>query len=132
MARNVIALITGMVLSIMAIFSIQMVNYQLFPLPSDLDPNDMASMTKHAATLPALAHWIVIISHIVGCIVGGYIISKIADHSLDKLSLGFGFFLMILGFVNIIRMPHPLWFSILDMLVYLPSAYLGYLIARKL
>ena len=132
MARNIIGLITGMVLSILAIFSIQMINYQLFPLPPDLDPNDMTSMVKHAMTLPALAHWIVIISHVVGCVVGGYIISKIADHSLDKLSMGFGFFLMILGFINIIRIPHPLWFNVLDMLVYLPSAYLGYLIAQKL
>jgi hypothetical protein len=28
-------------------------------------------------------------------------------------------------------MPYPLWFAIVSMLVYMPFAYLGYLVVRK-
>lgn len=131
MARNVISLMTGIVVSFLVIFSVQMVNYQLFPLPPNVNPQDFEAMTKHAKELPALAHWIVLFSHILGSITGAYVVTKIAESAHVKLAIGLGVFLLIMGVITIFRLPHPMWFTLVDILVYVPSAYLGYLLGRK-
>jgi hypothetical protein len=38
---------------------------------------------------------------------------------------------MAAGIFNLVAIPHPLWFAILSVLVFLPAAYAGGLLARR-
>lgn len=131
MVRNSIGLITGLVVAFIAIFFVQMINYRLFPLPPEIDPADREAMKAYAVSLPSLAFIVVIVAHALGSFAGSWTACKIADHTKNKLALAMGGFLMLLGLYNILSFQHPLWFIIIDLLVFVPFAWMGYLLADR-
>lgn len=132
MVRNSIGLITGLVVAYIIIFLIQMTNYQLFPFPPGLSSQDSEAMKEYAASLPAMAFIVVIVAHAVGSMAGSWMACKIADHSKNKLAIGIGAFLMLMGLVNILSFSHPVWFIIIDLAIFIPSAWIGYQISEKI
>jgi uncharacterized membrane-anchored protein YitT (DUF2179 family) len=42
-----------------------------------------------------------------------------------------GVVLTLSAIFNVIVLPHPLWFSVANLMVYVPFAYFGYLVIRK-
>lgn len=131
MARNVISIITGLVVGLIVVAGIQMINYGLFPLPPGLDPGDREGMLEHIKGLPTLAYIILLVSHLAGSFMASITACKIATNQFLKIALGLGIFFMIMGIINMIRIPHPMWFMILDSCIYVPAAYLGYKISAS-
>ena len=126
MARNIVAVIVGLTAAGMTIWSIEMVNYRMFPLPDGLDITNKEAMKEYIKTLPGLAFGIVIFAHLAGAFIGGWIASLIAQNNQRNIALGIGLFLLVMGLINLLMIPHPIWFMILDLAVYVPAAFLGY------
>jgi hypothetical protein len=42
-----------------------------------------------------------------------------------------GIVLLLSGLFNLLYLPHPLWFVVLNLILYVPAAYLGYLLVKK-
>ncbi len=126
MARQVIAVIIGLTAAFAINWTIMMTNYNLHPLPPGIDLMDMEAMTEHMKTLPALAFIVVLIGHLLGAFAAGWIASILADRFERKIAIGLGIFFTVMGIFNLVRIPHPTWFMILDILGYVPAALLGY------
>ena len=131
MVRNVIAVIVSLVVAFLIIMSIQMINFVLFPIPDSIDQNNMEQMKEYVQGLPSLAYFVVIISYFVGALIAALVACKIADSHFRKIAIGIGVFLTLMGIINLIRIPHPLWFSIVTVLLYVPAALLGYRLSGK-
>jgi len=126
MARNIIGIIVGLTAAFFMTWGIQMINYSLFPMPEGLEVTDTEAMKKYVAGLPMTAYIIVLLSHILGAFVGAWVGSVVADSHERKISIGIGSFLLIMGLINLLSIPHPVWFIIVDLLVFIPSALLGH------
>ncbi len=126
MARNFVAVIIGLTVAGAIVWTIEMANHNLHPLPPGLDLTDMDGMKEHMKTLPALAFIVVILAHLLGAIGGAWVASIVAQSNERKISIGIGVFLLIMGVINLFMIPHPTWFMIADFLVYIPGALLGY------
>jgi len=126
MARNIIAVIIGIVAAGIATYFVQSVSDRLFPLPPELDITDFEGMKEHVATLPPLAFIIVLLAHFTGALFGALVGAKIASSHQKKIALFIGGFLLGMGIINLLTIPHPIWFMVADMFMYFPGAYLGY------
>jgi hypothetical protein len=73
--------------------------------------------------LPAGALLFIIAAYVVGSFVAGWAAGKITKSMTAALIAGG--LLMIGGLVNVILIPHPLWFTIASIVVYLPCAWIG-------
>jgi len=111
MARNFVAVIIGITVAGAIVWTIEMANYNMHPLPPGLDLNDMEGMKAHIETLPALAFVMLLIAHILGAIGGAWVASIVADSHERKISIGIGIFLL---------------FMIADIIIYIPGTLLGY------
>ena len=131
MARNAIGVIVGLVVAFLVVAGIQSINYILYPIPDNIDQTDVDAMKTYVSTLPSLAFIVVIISHFLGATVAGFVGSKIADSHQRKISIGLGVFLLSMGMINMFSIPHPVWFVILDFIVYIPGALFGYAIYKR-
>ena len=131
MARNIIAVIIGIVAAGIATYFVQSVSDRLFPLPPDLDITDFEAMKAHVATLPPLAFVIVLVAHFAGALFGGMVGAKVASSHQFKIALFIGAFMLAMGVLNLLTIPHPIWFMVADMFMYLPGAYLGYRIYQR-
>ncbi len=126
MARNIIAIIVGIAAAGVAVYFVESINYSLFPLPQDLDANNMDEMKAYVEELPVLAFAFVLLAHFFGPLVGGLTSAKIAASHQMKVALFVGSFVLLMGLINLVMIPHPIWFMVLDLFMYLPGAFLGY------
>lgn len=105
--------------------------HQLYPLAPGTDMYDAESLAKAMAQLPSNAFMLLLLNYIVCSFLAGLIATLVAGRTAIRPAIIVGIVLTLAGLYNTISLPHPLWFSILNMLVYLPFAWLGYLAVRQ-
>lgn len=94
--------------------------------------NDVPDLTEEeafiefVANLPLKAFLLLLLAHFTGSFVGGFLSNLFANTRRFVPALATGVLFSCAGVINLINIPHPTWFMIADMLMYLPGAYLGY------
>ena len=72
------------------------------------------------------------LAHALGTFTGAYFTAKFAGSHEKILALVIGFLFLAGGIVNVLLLPSPLWFTIVDLaFAYLPMAYLAAIVSRK-
>ena len=124
--KNVIAIIAGVFLGGVVNMALIMVSGSIIPPPEGADVTTMEGL-KAALPLFEPKHFIMpFLAHALGTLVGAYIAARLAVSSKMTFALFVGVFFMAGGITNIIQLPAPMWFNILDAVVaYIPMAYLG-------
>ncbi len=73
------------------------------------------------------------LAHALGTLFGAFVTAIIVNDHKIKFALVIGVWFLIGGIMNILMLPSPTWFTILDLtLAYIPMAYLGGSIALKI
>jgi hypothetical protein len=71
------------------------------------------------------------LAHSIGTLAGAFICVKIAASHHLNLALFIGFLFCAGGVANVIMLPSPVWFTIVDLvLAYFPMAWLGARLAK--
>lgn len=123
--RNILGIVAGVLFGAVLIFAVQLIGHQVYPVAGSVDMNDKEAMAAFVASLPAGALMFVIVAYAVGSFAGGGLAAFIGRGARVRHALVVGVVLLISGIMNLVTIPHPLWFSILTLLVFLPSAWLG-------
>lgn len=131
--RNVLAVLAGLIIGSVANMGIVMLSGSVIPPPSGADVTTIEGL-KASIHLFEPKHFLMpFLAHAIGTLVGAAIASYFALNNSLRLSLAVSVFFMLGGLTNILMLPSPLWFSLLDLLVaYLPMGFLGYKIASQL
>jgi hypothetical protein len=103
----------------------------MYPLPKGTDLYDVESVAKYIAGLPSAAFGLELIIYIIASFFAGILSSLLSKRASKRPPVVVGIVLTLAGLYNVINLPQPAWFSVVSMLVYLPSAYLGFLIVRS-
>lgn len=125
MGRKILAVVAGVILAGLLVYAVETVGHQVYPPPADLDMKNMAAMGAYVATLPIGALLFVLLAYALGSFAGGWLAAKIARTSQIHLPLTVGGIQLLFGILNLIAIPHPLWFAIAAVSVFLPAAYWG-------
>jgi hypothetical protein len=132
--RNILAVISGIVIGSTVNMAIINISGSIIPPPEGTDISTTEGLIE-AISLFQPKHFILpFLAHALGTLVGALIAALIAASHKMKFAMGIGVFFLFGGIaVNLIMLPSPLWFSILDIcLAYIPMAYLaGKLVIRK-
>lgn len=93
--------------------------------PVGTNINDTSKMGEWINTLPFAAFLYLLLSYFLGAAIGGWVSNRlsISTHYRPALLVGFGLF--VAGLMNLIAIPHPLWFSIASSLIYFAGAWIG-------
>lgn len=67
----------------------------------------------------------------IACFAGGAVATRVVGGQAMRPALIVGVVVMIGGIMNLTEIHHPLWFVIISQFMYVPFAYMGYLIFRK-
>lgn len=127
MIRNIVAVIVGFVAG--SVFNMAMVSasHHVYPLPEGLDPNDFDAFKTHveAHGLPTGALVMVLVAHAGGSFVSGFVCGLIARRSWYAAAIGLGILWTCGGIAMLMMLPSPVWFAILDVVLYIPASVLG-------
>ncbi len=81
--------------------------------------------------MPDKAFMLLIVNYVICSFFAGLIAALVARRITALPSFVVGIVLTLAGLYNVINLPHPAWFSVVNLIVYIPFTYLGYLVVRK-
>jgi len=130
--KNILAVVTGVVLGSAVNMGIIMLGPSVIPPPEGVDVTDMESL-KSSMHLFEAKHFISpFLAHALGTLAGAFLAALIAANHKMKFALGIGLFFLAGGTANIFMLPSPTWFTVLDLAgAYIPMAWFGGKIALR-
>ena len=145
MVKKILAVVVGLAVGVAVIWLIESIGNALFPPPDEfmdlvrkrmLEPDqfsdtDMEALQGFLNSLPLTAMGIVLLAHFIGTLVGSFTCATIVGRRWVPGAIIVGFLFLIAGLINLFMIPHPLWFGIVDVLIYVPAAFLGFSLAAK-
>ncbi len=121
--RALVAVLLGILAGGIVITLVEMISPHA--PPAGMNINDPAKLGEWIATLPMSAFAILLLAYFLGSAVGGWVANRVAVKSHYRPALIVGFGLFVAGLMNLIAIPHPMWFSIVSSLIYFVGAWIG-------
>lgn len=133
MIRSVLSIVLGIVAGMATIIGGHFVCAMIYPPPPGVDMMEPEGVSAYIATMPVAAFCVVLAVYFVASAVGGAVASLIAGSRAPVVHAGIiGLLLTASGAINVVRIQHPLWFAIVSLAIYLPTALIaGALVRRK-
>ena len=130
--RNVLAVITGIILGSAVNMGIINLQGYFIALPEGVDVTNTESL-QSSMHLFGPKHFIFpFLAHAIGTLVGAYLSASIAASHKMNFALGIGIFFLIGGISMVFMMPAPIWFVILDLSgAYIPMGFLSGRLATR-
>lgn len=130
MGKQILAVIVGVIIGGLIIYGIESINMVRYPWPENLSMEDKEAFAEYVSSLPVDAFITVIIAHLIGSFVAGFVCSKITPSRKLLLGTICGMFFLVGGIMNLVMIPHPLWFMVIDLMIFVPFAWLGAKLAK--
>ncbi len=131
--KNISAVVVGIIIGSVVNMAIIMISGSIIPPPNGADVTTMKGL-KASLHLFEPKHFIMpFLAHALGTFVGALVAALIAANNKIKFAMVIGFVFLIGGISNVIMLPSPTWFTILDLgLAYIPMGYIaGKLVVKK-
>lgn len=131
--KNILAVVAGGILGSAVNMGIIMLSGSIIPPPDGADVTTMEGL-KASMHLFQPKHFLLpFLAHALGTFAGAFLAAIIAANHKMKFALGLGVFFLAGGIANILMLPSPTWFSVLDLVgAYIPMGYFaGKLVVRK-
>ena len=130
--RNVLAVITGIVLGSVVNMGIIMLQNSFIALPEGVDVTNPESLQSSMHLFEPKHFIFPFLAHAIGTLVGAYLSVRIAASHKMYFALGIGIFFLIGGISMAFMMPAPIWFIVVDLsLAYIPMGWLGWRMSGK-
>ena len=129
--RRILGILAGMACGFMVVLLLQLASVAIYPPPPELDLQDAEAVASWITQLPIGAFFIVLAAHALGAFVAAYVCETIVG---DRWRMGWyvlGVTFVAAGIVNLFSVPHPIWFAVADLLLYLPAALAGGQLATR-
>lgn len=131
MKRNIISIIVGIITAGLIFTIVETINMKLHPFPAEIDINDKVGLKNHFSQLPILFWAMVLFGWAIGAMICGFLIRLISKSESTKLPLIAGTILTLTAVINFLSFPHPTWFIIVGLVVFIPMTLLGFKIRGK-
>ena len=130
MGRTVLGVVAGLAAMFVVIMLVEFAGAQLFPPPEGVDMRDPEVLASAMAQMPIAALALVVVAWVLGAFAGGWVAAKVSvAHPrvaavVVALAVVAGVVMMVLSF------PHPLWMTVLGLVLPVPAALAGARLAR--
>lgn len=131
MFKNVWAVVLGAISAIVVVSLGEAMLPLLYSFPANVDINDKAAVGKMIAAMPVAAFLLLLLIHVLAAFAGGVVASLASKRVTFRPPLIVGVILIISAIINMIKLPHPVWFMVANIAIYIPFVYFGYMVVRK-
>ncbi len=136
--KNSLSVVTGVVTGIILISVGEYLLPHFYPFPVEININDRTQLQSAIQQMPLGASLFLLVNYAVASFVAGclatLLIKKVpVKKEINKIrpALICGTVFTLSGISNSIMIGHPLWFSVANLFVYIPFAYLGYKLVKQ-
>ena len=123
MIRKILAVVFGIVVAVVLIIAIEALGHAVYPMPDGLDFTNPEALKAYVMHAPIAALLLVLGAWLVATLVGGLLACFIAKESPLVYSAIIGGLVLMGTIINLISIPHPLWFSITSVLAIIATIF---------
>lgn len=125
-ARNVLAVISGVVVGSLVNMGLINIGPFVVPLPEGADVSTMENLRDSMKMFTPVNFLFPFLAHALGTLSGAFIAAKVAASRPMAFAIGIGVFFLIGGAMMVGMLGGPMWFNVTDLLLaYIPMAFLG-------
>lgn len=125
--RNILGVISGIVIGSVANMFIIMYSGKIIPPPAGADLTTQEGLIASLHLFEPKHFIMPFLAHALGTLIGSYTTLMLVKSKHLILSLVIGFWFLIGGIASVFLLPSPLWFSIIDLVfAYIPVSLLVY------
>jgi hypothetical protein len=121
--RYIGAVIAGLIVAFALVAGAEGIVHVLYPPPPGTNMEDFEQAKRFIATLPLPAYLLVLTGWLIGTFVATWLAAKIARNSIAGYIVGA--LLLAAGIFNAIKIPQPVWFSIVSFVIYVGATIVG-------
>ncbi|MGE0567153.1 MAG: hypothetical protein AB7O73_04330 [Bacteroidia bacterium] len=130
--KNVVAVLFGCMTGVLFVFLLEALSHSIYPLPENLDPENMTQLKDFIFQLPPGAFLLVLAGYFLSTFTGGLVASYIKKTKIQIPVIIVCLIFCILGSINLIMIPHPGWFVGACYTVYILGAVSSVLLYTKI
>ena len=123
--RSFLGIVAGLIVGSVVIALVERLNGLVFSLPPGVDVTNREALAEAMSDMPALALVGVLVAWGLGTFLGSWTAVRIGVREARSQALIVGMILLAAAIVNMLTLPHPVWFWIVGVLLFVPSALLG-------
>ena len=126
MKRNLLSVFIGLLSAIVVFLMTENINNSLHPMPNNLKLSDTKALS-HFYGNQDLSFWIIVLmGWTAGSFLCGYLIKRISRKQDKTLAIIAGSLLTLSALINFFALPHPTWFMVIGILLFIPATLLGH------
>lgn len=130
--RNIIAVVSGLVVGSLVNMAIVLIGGSIIPPPEGADVTTMAGLKASIHLFEPKNFIMPFLAHAFGTFTGALVAVLIAANNKLKFAFAIGIASMAGGIINVLMLPSPLWFTLLDLIVaYIPMALIAWWLVGK-
>jgi len=130
MGKNIAAGVAGVVIAMVMVWLVEKVGHAVYPPPPDLDFADADAMRAYVETVPLGALLFVAAAWFIGTLCGTCAACAIGTAKPMIFAMVVGGLMLIATIINLVMIPHPMWFSVLGVVGIMIGAWLGTMCKR--
>lgn len=130
MWKTILAVLAAVVTAMVTFLVVEQIGTLLYPLPSGLNFEDKAAVKQFMESRPWGAHAIVLLGWLLGSIEAGFIAQRISRQENATLPTIIGGILIASAALNFYLLPHPTWFIIEGILIFISGVSVGWNVSR--
>ena len=130
--NRLFSVLSGVIAGILVISLFESISMNMHPFPDGLDSTNRTDFISYINTLPSSAFILVLSGHALGGLLGGFVTSKMAKIQKLGAAIYTGLILLAATVLNLLGFPHPIWFSVIDIILPVTMAWLGFKIQAQL
>jgi hypothetical protein len=124
--NRIIGMALGLLVSILILALSEKMIHHFFNVPHTLFELDTVKVTETTTTSNLdVQLMVLLLAHASASFFGGMTVARFTPTEWKKFCLLLGLVLTLFNILNIVMLPHPIWFIIVSNLIYIPFAYLG-------
>ena len=128
--RTILAILAGAVIGAVVNGGIVALGPSIIPPPPGADVTTMEGLRASMHLFGPQNFLMPWLAHAIGTLVGALVAAKIATTGKRRAALIVGALFLVGGIANVMMLPSPLWFTIVDLAgAYMPMAYAGSMLA---
>lgn len=131
--KNILIVIASVFIGGFVNMGIIMISSSIIPPPEGVDVTTMEGLKASMHLFGPKNFIMPFLAHALGTFVGAFLVAWMIPKHKMKFAIGVGAWNLIGGITNVILLPSPLAFTLIDLgLAYLPMAYLGGKLGMKM
>lgn len=131
MGKRILSIVVGIAVAIILVMLTDEISGKMAPAPPNIDFKNHEQAVQFMQTLPLNVFITVLIGYALAAFAGAVTATLISGRTNVRPAMVIGIVLTIGGIMNLVGLPHPIWFMVINVPEYLVFAYLGYMVSKK-